>query len=51
MHLFCAQCLREGLPLPSFKTEIRARRPERAKYAITVANGDALCIEHVSEGI
>lgn len=48
MNLVCAQCLRAGRQAWISGPEPRIRRGEqRAKPAVTVTGGEAVCIEHL----
>ena len=50
MNLTCARCIESGMAPPAFGTEpLRARGPARAKPAVTVTGGEALCAEHLAD--
>jgi hypothetical protein len=50
MTLICARCIKSGASLPSsgFEPAVVRRGVTRAKPAVTVTLGEALCAEHLA---
>lgn len=46
--LYCAFCIRQGRKVP---LGVRGVTLESARLAITVSNGEAVCRDHLSEGV